>query len=159
VKIWIDADACPGSVKEILYRASGRLNIPICLVANADLNVPHSPLITAVRVPKGFDVADNYIAREMAPEDIVITADIPLAASIVEKGAVALDPRGELYSEENVRERLSIRNFMHELRAGGLISGGPPPMKETDHKKFATALDRLLTKKMKGAERTPPDGG
>ena len=159
MKIWIDADACPGAVKEILYRASGRLNIPVCLVANADLYVPPSPLITAVRVPKGFDVADNYIVREMAPEDIVITADIPLAANIVEKGAVALDPRGELYSEENVRERLSVRNFMQDLRAGGLISGGPPPLKETDHKKFAAALDRLLAKKMKGAEGTPPDGG
>ncbi|MBJ6723222.1 YaiI/YqxD family protein [Geomesophilobacter sediminis] len=145
MKIWIDADACPRVIKEIIFRASERLNLPVRLVANKSLAKHHSRLIDSVVVSEGFDVADDYIAENAAAEDIVITADIPLAARIVAKGAVALDPRGELYTEENVGERLSIRDLMMELRDGGLLVGGPAQFSLTDRQKFASSLDRLLT--------------
>jgi uncharacterized protein len=150
MKIWIDADACPRVIKEIVFRASERLQVPVCLVANRDLSKSHSLMVTSVVVTEGFDVADDYIAQEATPEDLVITADIPLAARIVAKGGVALDPRGELYTEENVGERLSVRDLMQELRAAGAIQGGPAQFGLTDRKRFASALDSLLTRKLKG---------
>nr|C6E870.1 RecName: Full=UPF0178 protein GM21_2006 [Geobacter sp. M21] len=146
MKIWIDADACPRVVKEIVSRASERLKVPVCLVANTDLSRAHTSLVTSVRVKAGFDVADDYIAENAEACDLVITADIPLAARVVEKGGVALDPRGELYTEENVGERLSYRNLMAELRTDGMLLGGPAQLGLTDRNRFASALDRLLTK-------------
>jgi hypothetical protein len=145
VKIWIDADACPRVIKEILFKASQRLKIPVTLVANKSLAKHSSELIESIVVADGFDIADDYIAEHAGEDDLVITADIPLAARIVAKGGVALDPRGELYTEENVGERLSIRDLMMELRSGGLVQGGPPQFNMTDRQKFASALDRLLT--------------
>lgn len=146
MKIWIDADACPRVIKDIVFRASERLEIPVCMVANKDLSKSHSGLVTSVLVGEGFDVADDYIVQQAAPEDLVITADIPLAARIVAKGGVALDPRGELYNEENVGERLSMRDLMQQLRAEGLVQGGPAQFGMTDRQRFASALDRLLTR-------------
>lgn len=153
MKIWIDADACPRVIKDIVFRASERLDIPVCLVANTGLNKHHSRLITSVVVADGFDVADDYIAEQATPDDLVITADIPLAARIVEKGAVGLDPRGELYTEENVGERLSIRDLMQELRGAGMIQGGPGQFSNTDRQRFASSLDRVLTRMLKGGKR------
>lgn len=149
MKIWIDADACPRVIKEIVFRASERLQVPVCLVANKDLSKAHSRLITSILVADGFDIADDYIAEHAAPEDLVITADIPLAARIVANGGVALDPRGELYTEENVGERLSIRDLMQELRSAGLVQGGPAQFGLTDRKRFASTLDRTMTRMVK----------
>jgi len=150
LKIWIDADACPRVIKEILFRASERLQIQVCLVANKKLSKHETHLIESIIVENGFDVADDYIAEHATPEDVVITADIPLAARIVAKGGVALDPRGELYTEENVGERLSMRDLMMELRAGGLVQGGPSQFSLSDRQRFASSLDRLLTQILKG---------
>lgn len=150
MKIWIDADACPRVIKEILFRASERLQVPVCLVANKSLAKHNSQLVESIVVADGFDVADDYIADHAGAKDLVITADIPLAARIVAKGGVALDPRGELYNEENVGERLSIRDLMMELRSGGLIQGGPGQFNLTDRQKFASSLDRLLTQMVRG---------
>jgi uncharacterized protein YaiI (UPF0178 family) len=150
MRIWIDADACPRVIKEIVFRASERLEIPVCLVANNVLAKHHSRLITSVVVDDGFDMADDYIAEHATPQDLVITADIPLAARIVEKGALGLDPRGELYSEENVGERLSMRDLMQELRGAGMIQGGPGPFSNTDRQRFASSLDCVLTRMLKG---------
>jgi uncharacterized protein len=149
MKIWIDADACPRVIKDMVYRASERLKVPVCLVANNDLSRNHTAFVTSVRVKDGFDVADDYIADHAEPCDLVITADIPLAARIVEKGGVALDPRGELYTEENVGERLSMRNLMQELRSEGLVQGGPGQFSLTDRQRFASSMDRLLTKMLR----------
>jgi len=146
MKIWIDADACPRIVKEIVFRASARLHIPVCLVANTDLSRAHTELISSVRVADGPDVADDYIAEQATPADLVITADIPLAARIVAKDGVALDPRGEVYTEENVMERLSVRDLLQELRGAGLVQGGPAQLGMTDRQRFASSLDRLLTR-------------
>jgi uncharacterized protein YaiI (UPF0178 family) len=150
MKIWIDADACPRIIKEIVFRASERLQVPVCLVANKDLSKAHSRLVTSVLVAEGCDAADDHIAQQAAPDELVITADIPLAARIVAKGGVALDPRGELYTEENVGERLSMRDLMQELRMEGIVHGGPAQFGLTDRKRFASALDRLLTKMVRG---------
>jgi uncharacterized protein YaiI (UPF0178 family) len=150
VKIWIDADACPRVIKEIVFRASERLQVPVCLVANKDLSKAHSRLVTSVVVAEGFDAADDYIVRYSAAEDLIITADIPLAARIVAKGGLALDPRGDIYTEENVGERLSLRDLMQQLRADGLVQGGPGQLGLTDRNRFASALDRLLTRMLKG---------
>lgn len=149
MKIWIDADACPRVIKEMVFRASERLQVPVCLVANKDLSKAHSRMITSILVADGFDIADDYIAEHATPEDLVITADIPLAARIVANGGVALDPRGELYTEENVGERLSIRDLMQELRSAGLVQGGPAQFGLTDRKRFASALDSTLTRMVK----------
>jgi len=146
LKIWIDADACPRVIKDMVYRASERLKIPVCLVANSDLSRAHTRLVSSVRVKDGFDVADDYIAEHAEACDLVITADIPLAARVVEKGGVALDPRGELYTEENVGERLSMRNLMQELRSDGVLLGGPAQFGLADRQRFASSLDRLLTR-------------
>ena len=137
-------------IKEIVFRASERLNLPVLLVANKSLAKHTSGLVESIVVGDGFDVADDYIAERAAPGDVVVTADIPLAARIVATGGVALDPRGELYTEENVGERLSVRDLMMELRSGGLIQGGPSQFSLTDRQRFASSLDRLLTRMMSG---------
>jgi uncharacterized protein YaiI (UPF0178 family) len=134
----------------MVYRASERLQVPVCLVANNDLSRAHTALVTSVRVKNGFDVADDYIAEHAQASDLVITADIPLAARVVEKGGIALDPRGGLYTEENIGERLSMRNLMQELRTDGQILGGPGEFNLTDRRRFASSMDRLLTKMVRG---------
>lgn len=149
MKIWIDADACPKMVKEVIFKASARLKVPVCLVANSFMAVPLHPTISFVQVDQGADVADFYIAENCTSSDLVITADIPLAALIVEKEAIAINPRGEVYTEENMSERLSMRNFMQDLRDGGLDTGGPPPLGPKDKEKFANSLERILTKMLK----------
>ncbi len=150
MKIWIDADACPRVIKDIVFRASERLTLPVLLVANKSLSKHTTGLIESIVVADGFDVADDYIAEHVAAEDVVITADIPLAARVVAKGSVALDPRGELYTEENVGERLSMRDLMMELRSGGLVQGGPGQFSLTDRQRFASSLDRVLTLMLRG---------
>lgn len=144
MRIWVDADACPVVIRDIIFRAARRTETPVTLVANQPVRVPRSPLIQTVQVPQGFDVADNHIVREAAPGDLVVTADIPLAAEVIEKGARALNPRGELYTRNNIRERLSMRDFMDELRGSGVQTGGPPPLGAREKHAFAAALDRLL---------------
>ena len=146
MNIWVDADACPAVVKDILYRAAERARVPLTLVANKPLRTPPSPFIRTLQVPRGFDVADNEIARRVEPGDLVITADIPLAAEVIERGGHALDPRGELFSPETIRERLTMRDFMDELRASGVQTGGPPPLAHGDRQRFANQLDRLLAR-------------
>ena len=144
--IWIDADAAPRPVKEIVFRAAERLEIPCVLVANQPLSVPrHNPFVEAVQVQGGPDVADQHIAEHAGEGDIAITADIPLAAILVEKGLAVLNPRGEVYTEENVRERLSIRDFMESMRGAGMETGGPKPYGRREKQAFAAALDRILT--------------
>ncbi|HVF17259.1 MAG TPA: YaiI/YqxD family protein [Steroidobacteraceae bacterium] len=152
MKIWVDADACPGVIKEILFRAAERAKVPMTLVANQPINVPPSPLIRAVRVGAGFDVADKYIVDALAAGDLVITADIPLAAAAIDKGAHALNPRGELYTKDNIRERLSMRNFMDELRGSGVVTGGPAALGPRDRQSFANSLDTLLRKLIKAQQ-------
>ena len=147
--IWVDADACPAVIKEILYRAAQRLGIPLTLVANQPLQTPPSPWIRTVRVGQGFDVADSHIAEHLEPGDLVITGDIPLAAQVVDKGADAINPRGERYTKENIRERLAMRDFMEELRSAGTPTGGPPPLGQADRQAFANALDRLLAQRLR----------
>jgi uncharacterized protein len=146
MQIWVDADACPQVIKEILFRAADRAQVLTTLVSNMALRTPSSPYIRTVRVAKGFDGADRRIVQEMQPGDLVITADLPLAAEVVACGGQALDPRGELYSEDNVRERLAIRNLMQELRSGGALLGGPAPFSQTDRHLFANQLDRFLAR-------------
>jgi uncharacterized protein YaiI (UPF0178 family) len=146
MKIWIDADACPRVIKEIIFRASERLQLEVRLVANKTLAKHNSRFVTSVVVPEGCDIADDYIAEHATPHDLVITADIPLAARIVEIGGVALDPRGELYTEENVGERLSVRDLMQELRSEGLIQGGPGQFGLVDRQRFASSFDRTVTR-------------
>lgn len=144
MRIWVDADACPVVIRDIIFRAARRTETAVTLVANQPVRIPRSPLIQTVQVPQGFDVADNHIVREAAPGDLVVTADIPLAAEVIEKGARALNPRGELYTRNNIRERLSMRDFMDELRGSGVQTGGPPPLGAREKHAFAAALDRLL---------------
>jgi uncharacterized protein YaiI (UPF0178 family) len=145
--IWVDADACPAAIKEILYRAAQRVGVPLTLVANQPLQTPPSQLIRSVQVRRGFDVADKQIAEQVQPGDLVITADIPLAAEVIEKGAEAINPRGEHYTAENIRERLALRDFMAGLRDAGAVTGGPSPFGPTDRQAFANALDRLLARR------------
>lgn len=144
--IWIDADACPGVVKEILFRAAERLQIDTTLVANRLLRTPASRFIRAVQVPAGFDVADAHIVEQVAHGDLVVTADIPLAAAILERGAHALNPRGEMYTAANIAERLSMRNFLEELRSSGVQTGGPAAFSQADRQAFGAALDRFLAR-------------
>ena len=146
MNIWVDADACPAVVKDILYRAAERARVRLTLVANKPLRTPPSPFIRSLQVPRGFDVADNEIARRVEPGDLVVTADIPLAAQVIERGGHALDPRGELFSPDTIRERLTMRDFMDELRASGVQTGGPPPLAHGDRQRFASELDRLLAR-------------
>jgi uncharacterized protein YaiI (UPF0178 family) len=146
MKIWVDADACPGVIKDILYRAADRAQIQLTLIANQMLRTPPSPWIRAIQVPSGFDVADQRIALEAEPGDLVITADIPLAALVVAKGAHVLDPRGELLDANNIQERLTMRNFMDSLRSSGVDTGGPAAFSTADRQAFANKLDGLLAK-------------
>lgn len=144
--IWVDADACPKVIKEILFRAADRSAISLVLVANQLLSVPPSPHIRAVQVPAGFDVADNEIVRQVNSGDLVITGDIPLAAEILEKGAHALNPRGEMYSTETIRAQLTLRDFMDTLRASGVQTGGPAAFSQSDRQNFANQLDRFIAR-------------
>ncbi len=152
MQIWVDADACPNSIKEILYRAADRTHIPLILVANKKLRTPPSKYIKAMIVPSGFDGADNRIVQLMQSGDLVITADIPLAAQVIINGGHALNPRGEFYTEETIHERLSMRNFLSELRETGVDIGGPSSLNQSDRQAFANQLDRFLTSRelMKG---------
>ena len=142
---WVDADACPIVIKEVLYRAADRTATTITFVANQFLRVPPSPYLRTLQVPAGFDVADNEIVRRCQPGDMVITADIPLAAEVIEKGAAALNPRGERYSPATIRERLTMRDFMDTLRSSGVQTGGPATMSPRDRQQFANELDSWLT--------------
>jgi len=142
--IWVDADACPATIKEILFRAAQRTGLKMTLVANHSMRIPPQPGISFVLVAAGSDVADNEIVKRLAADDLVITADIPLAAEVVAKGATALDPRGELYTEENVRARLNVRDFMESLRNSGVETGGPAALTAKDRQVFANRLDTIL---------------
>ena len=146
--IWVDADACPGVIKDILFRAAERVQVPMTLVANQALNTPPSRLIKTLRVSPGFDVADNEIVKRLEPGDLVITADIPLAADAIEKGAHALNPRGDFYTRDNIRQRLSMRDFMDTLRSSGIQTGGPNTLNLRDRQNFANQLDRFLAKSL-----------
>lgn len=146
MQIWVDADACPGVVKEILFRAAERKELICTLVANQHIQVPRSKYIRSVQVASGFDVADNEIVARCAAGDLVITADIPLAAEVMEKGAMALNPRGELYSVQTIKQKLSMRDFMETLRSSGIQTGGPPPLNQSDRREFANQLDKVLAK-------------
>jgi len=145
--IWVDADACPAVIKDILFRAADRMQVPLTLVANRLLRVPPSPYIRARQVPMGFDVADRHIVDEVADGDLVITADIPLAAALIEKGAFVLSPRGERHSAANIRERLGLRDFMEGLRGAGADIGGPAALSPADRQAFARQLDRFLARR------------
>ena len=147
MRIWVDADACPQVIKDILFRAAERAQVVTTLVSNMALSrTPSSEFIRTLRVAKGFDGADQRIVAEMQAGDLVVTADLPLAAEVVARGALALDPRGDLYTEDNVRERLAMRNLMQELRSGGELLGGPAPLRPSDRQKFANELDRFLAR-------------
>lgn len=146
MRIWIDADACPGAVKEIVIRAAERLRVPTVFVANKAIHLPRSELLSFVHVKKGLDVADMHIAENARPGDLAVTQDIPLAAELVKKGVVTMDVRGEPFTEENVDERLSVRNFMQELRDGGVTTGGPKGFAPQDKQRFAATLDRELSR-------------
>jgi len=155
MRIWVDADACPAVVKEILYRAAQRWRRPMTLVANQMLHTPPSPWIRAVQVPRGFDVADAYIVEHASAGDLVVTGDIPLASLVLDKQALALSPRGERYTLDTIRERLSLRDMMEDLRNAGIDTGGPAPFGQADRRAFGNALDRLLA----AASRVHPASG
>jgi hypothetical protein len=145
MQIWVDADACPNVIKEILFRAAERVKVSLVLVANKPLRTPYSKFVKSIQVPAGLDVADNKIVQQIQKGDLVITADIPLAANVVDKEGFALNPRGEFYTKETIQERLSMRNFMDELRSNGVDTGGPPTISQSDRQAFANQLDRFLT--------------
>jgi uncharacterized protein YaiI (UPF0178 family) len=149
MKIWVDADACPVVIKDILFRAAERTGLLVTLVANQPIQIPASRNIKFILVGAGFDVADNEIVKKLDADDLVITSDIPLAAEVIDKGGLALSPRGELYTVDNIRARLNMRDFMESLRSSGVDTGGPPALNKSDRKKFADQLDKLLAK--------PPD--
>lgn len=148
MKIWVDADACPVVIKEIIFKAAERTGVQVILVANQPVRIPPLVCVSFVRVAAGLDVADNEIVKRLRSGDLVITADIPLAANVIEKGGAALNPRGEMYSEESIRSRLSVRDFMDDLRASGVDTGGPPPLNKNDRQKFANHLDRYLARNL-----------
>ncbi len=148
-KIWIDADACPKMVKEVIFKASFRLKAEVCLVANSYMATPMAPNIGLVQVEKGADEADFYIVENLKEGDLVVTADIPLASSVLERGAVAISPRGELYTEENIGERLSMRDFKQDLMDAGELVGGPPPLGPKDKAKFTNAFDKITTQMLR----------
>lgn len=151
MKIWVDADACPGVIKEILFRAADRTSTLVTLVANQPIPIPPSRHIKAIQVASGFDVADNEIVKRLEPGDLVITGDIPLAAEVIEKGGLALNPRGEMYSANSIRSLLNMRDFMDTMRASGINTGGPLPLSQSDRQAFANHLDRLLTQQAKNS--------
>ena len=144
MQIWVDADACPNVIKEILFRAADRVAVQVTLVANQAIQIPRSRHIRSIQVASGFDVADNYIVQRAKAGDLVITADIPLASEAIDKGCLALNPRGELYTTENIRQRLNMRDFMDTMRSSGVDTGGPPAFSKADRMAFANQLDRLL---------------
>ena len=148
MQIWVDADACPKAVKEVLFKVAERRKIQLILVANSYLRVPESPFIRTVRVAQGFNVADDHIAQSIKPGDLVITADIPLAAEVIEKGCEVLTPRGDHYTEDNIHSTLAVRNLKEELRSAGMITGGPPPFGPKEKQTFTNLLDRRLTAMM-----------
>ena len=152
--IWVDADACPVVIKEILFRAAERTEVPVTLVANQPMRVPGSRFITALQVSSGFDVADDEIVKRTAAGDLVITSDIPLAAEVIDKGATVLSPRGELYTRENIKGRLNMRDFLDTMRSSGMDTGGPPALSQTDRQQFANHLDRILA----GAKKRSEEG-
>ena len=149
MKIWVDADACPVVIKEILYRAAERTRVPLTLVANQPLATPNSEFISSLQVQQGFDVADDEIVKRLAAGDLVITSDIPLAAEVIDKGGHALSPRGEMHTTENIRARLNMRDFLDTMRASGVDTGGPPAFSQRDRQDFANNLDRFLTRHLK----------
>jgi len=146
MKIWVDADACPAVIKEILFKAAERTQVQVTLIANQSIRTPRSRYVKFIQVSAGFDVADNEIVKRVDTGDLVITSDIPLAAEVIEKGGYALSPRGELYSTNNIRARLNMRDFMDTLRSSGINTGGPPTLNQSDRQSFANHLDKLLTK-------------
>ena len=146
MQIWVDADACPGVIKEIIFRAAERRQIQTILVANQMLRTPPSKFICAIQVPSGFDVADAHIVEQLSAGDLVVTADIPLASLVIGRGAHAINPRGELYTTANIQERLAMRNFMEELRGAGVETGGPSAFGQADRQAFANQLDRFLAR-------------
>ena len=146
MQIWVDADACPAVIKEILYRVADRVQMPVTLVANQLLRVPPSRFIRALQVPAGADVADREIVRLLEPGDLVVTGDIPLASDVLQKGGFALNPRGEFYTNDNISQMLTMRAFLDELRGSGVDTGGPPPFSQSDRQSFANSLDRHLRK-------------
>ena len=146
MQIWVDADGCPKAVKDILFRAADRVRVPVTLVSNLPLRAPRSPYVKAIQVPGGFDVADHEIVRQLQPGDLVITGDIPLAAEVIENGGHALNPRGQLYTKDNIGERLAVRNLMDQLRSDGVDTGGPSSFSQSDRRAFASELDRFLAK-------------
>lgn len=150
MKIWVDADACPGAIREILFRAAARTGVAVTLVANRPVRVPRIAGVDSIQVAAGFDVADNEIAQRVEPGDLVVTADVPLAATVIERGGRALSPRGELYTADNVRSRLSVRDFMADLRSAGVDTGGPAAMRPADRQAFANHLDRWLARSRAG---------
>jgi uncharacterized protein YaiI (UPF0178 family) len=143
-RIWVDADACPNVIKDILFRAADRVGVDVVLVANQFIQVPPSRHIRTIQVSSGFDEADNYIVEQLQAGELVVTADIPLANDVIEKGGLALNPRGELYTVENIRQRLNMRDFMETMRASGVDTGGPPAFSQSERMAFANQLDRLL---------------
>jgi hypothetical protein len=146
MNIWVDADACPVVIKDILFRAAERTGVQLTLVANQPVRIPPSRHIKFIQVASGFDVADNEIVKRLGAGDLVITSDIPLAAEVIDKGAVALNPRGELYTADNIRARLNMRDFMDTLRGSGIDTGGPPALSQADRQSFANHLDKILTR-------------
>jgi uncharacterized protein YaiI (UPF0178 family) len=149
--VFVDADACPGVVRDILFRAAQKRQIPLLLIANQAINIPPSPWISRFQVSAGFDKADDEIVERVSAGDVVITQDIPLAAEVLEKGGHVLTPRGERYTTQNIRQRLQMRDFMETMRSSGQHTGGPPPLNHADRKAFADALDRLLTQLTRGS--------
>ena len=148
--LWIDADALPDALKAIIIRAATRLTLKAIFVANKTIKVPRGPLLETIQVQKGIDIADNLIVDRVEIGDIVLTADIPLAAAVIAKGTIVIDPRGDILTTQNVRERLSVRNFMSDMRGAGTVTGGPRPFDERAKQKFSDSLDRILTARLKG---------
>ncbi|HIF9255495.1 TPA: YaiI/YqxD family protein [Photobacterium damselae] len=149
MKIWVDADACPNVVKEILFRVANRVGVQVTLVANQFIRVPASAYIRSIQVEAGFDVADNYIVQQVEAGDLVITADIPLADEVITKNGHALNPRGEMYTKETIKQRLQMRDFMETLRSSGIQTGGPAPLSQADRQNFANKLDSFIAKNFK----------
>ncbi|BAX53239.1 hypothetical protein PDPUS_1_01865 [Photobacterium damselae subsp. piscicida] len=150
MKIWVDSDACPNVVKEILFRVANRVGVQVTLVANQFIRVPASAHIRSIQVEAGFDVADNYIVQQVEAGDLVITADIPLADEVITKNGHALNPRGEMYTKETIKQRLQMRDFMETLRSSGIQTGGPAPLSQADRQNFANKLDSFIAKNFKG---------
>lgn len=149
MKIWVDADACPVVLREILFKAAERVKVPLIMVANQPIKVPKSEWISAIQVLSGFDVADDEIVKRVEASDLVITSDIPLASEVIDKGGLALNSRGELYTLDTIKARLNIRDFMDTMRSSGVHTGGPPALNQQDRREFSNQLDRILTRYMR----------